>query len=248
MITNNPRGVNRLMPLRYPRFFLFLMILLLPGVVFFTQPRQAHAARPEFPAPKWLDHVSVSNQMVINGLPSSVQYFEAYRKVEDLLDYYRKRWNDGGAGKPAYREIEVPPWHIIAKLDGQFLYTVQAQENGAFSIRGYLAIADLKSAEKSNRISSETPMMRGSRILNHSTSIDPGKKGQILMLMNSFSITGNAEYYRDYFQERGWAKLVDMENERAQILSFKKYGRETHLVISHIDSETQIVMNIVETD
>jgi hypothetical protein len=125
---------------------------------------------------------------------------------------------------------------------------VQAQKNGPFSIRGYLAIGDLKGAGEKNRIIRDTPMMQGSRVINHSTSIDPGRKGRTLLLANSFSIAGNSEYYRNHYRERGWAKLVDMESEQARVLTFKKHSREAHLVIQHLGGETRIVMNTVEPD
>lgn len=248
MITNNRKRSIRRMFLR-PSGILFLIRLLAwAAVLSYIQAVPVQAARQEFPAPKWLENVSVSDQMIINGLPSSVQYFEAFRQLDDLLDYYRQRWQDGRAGKPGYREMEAAPWHIITKLDGRYLYTVQAQKNGPFGIRGYLAIADLKGAGEKNRTIRDAPMMKGSRVINHSTSIDPGRKGRTLLLANSFSIAGNSEYYRNHYRERGWAKLVDMENEQARVLTFKKRGREAHFVIRHIGDETRIVMNTVEPD
>ncbi len=223
---------------------LFLLTLL--GAFVLGSSKVLHAAAPEFPVPTWLDKVTVSGQMNINGLPSSVQYFEAYRGLDDLLDFYRQQWSGGRKNKPGYREATIPPWHIISNLDGQYLYTVQSQQDGQFGIKGYLAIADLKDAEKNKDPGKHAPKMKGSRVINHSTSIDPGQQGETLIIVNEFSITSNSEFYRNYYQQRGWAKLVDMEQKQARALTFKKSGQEAHLVIQHLGGDTQIVMNVVQ--
>jgi hypothetical protein len=206
----------------------------------------AHAALEEFPAPSWLNRIQVGEKMIINGIPSVVQHFEAYKELNELLEFYRKEWNGSASGTAGYREAQVAPWYIISRLEGSYLYTVQVQEEGAFKIRGYLAIADLKAMKKTLKNDSLIPQMRGSRIINDVTSFDPGKKGRTLMLVNTFSVASNANFYRSHYLERGWAIQMDTNSEEAFVMVFKKRNKETHLVINHIQGSTQIVMNIVE--
>ena len=206
----------------------------------------AHAAPEEFPAPSWLNRVQVGEKMIINGIPSVVQHFEAYEEINELLEFYRKEWNDSTSETPGYREAQVAPWYIISRLEGSYLYTVQVQEEGAFKIRGYLAIADLKAMKKTLKNNSLVPRMSGSRIVNDVTSFDPGKKGRTLMLVNTFSVASNANFYRNHYLERGWATQMDSNSEEAFILVFRKRSKEAHLVLNHIQGSTQIVMNIVE--
>lgn len=223
-----------------------LLRVIVLSLLFSLLPRQVHATADDFPMPGWLDTVTVGEQMIINGLPSSVRYFEAPRDIDDLLDFYRRQWRHaGGKSSPGYREAEVLPWHIISRLDGRYLYTVQVQESGPFTISGYLAVTDLKTASRKNH-EINAPKMSGSRLLNRSTSVDPGKTGHTLMIANAYSLTGNLQYYRDYYRERGWIKLVDMEVDESRVLAFRKRNRESHLVLQHIGEATQIVMNLVE--
>jgi len=228
-----------------PRRSLLLNLLFALLLVSALSPEKSCAAAKEFPAPRWLDKVFVSDQMTINGLPSSVQYFEAHRKKEDLLEFYRQRWQ---GRKPGFKEIETEEWHILSKLDGRYLYTLQVQESGPFQIRGYLSIGDLKLAQKEPFRNIDAPRMKGSRIINLSTSIDPGKMGTTLMILNDFSPESNAEYYRKHFLNRGWSKIMDMEQKKSMVLTFKRLNRETNLVISNIGGATQVVLNAVEVN
>jgi len=184
--------------------------------------------------------------MIINGVPSVVQYFEAHRETDDLLNFYRKRWKNGNQGKPGYREATFPPWSIVSRLDGNYLYTVQVQESGAFSINGYLAIADLKQMAKQKKESIPVPQMNGSRIVNDVTSFDPGIKGRTLMLTNKYSTVSNSQYYRNYYLERGWGKLMDADSDGTNVMAFRKRSKEAHLVISSLRGSTQVVMNLTE--
>ena len=218
-----------------------LLVLLLLLIVL-SVSNTAHAAPKEFPTPSWLNSVQVSEKMIINGIPSLVQHFEAYNTIDELLDFYRKQWENN----TGYREAEVAPWFVISRLDGPYLYTVQVQQEGAFSIRGYLAIADLKAMKKTLKNDNVVPKMSGSKIINDVTSFDPGKKGRTLMLANKYSVASNSNFYRNYYLERGWATLMDSNSEEAFILVFKKQNEEAHLVINNIQGSTQIVMNIIE--
>ena len=220
---------------------IFLWVVLL-----FAFSSSAHATPKEFPVPSWLNKVQVADQMIINGIPSLVQHFEAYKEIDELLEFYRRQWNDGSSGTPGYREANVSPWHIISRLDGHYLYTVQVQQDEAFNIKGYLAIADLKAMKKPLKSGSRVPLMGGSKIINDVTSFDPGKKGRTLLLINKYSVASNSNFYRNYYLDRGWGKLMDMNSEGAFIMAFAKHNKETHLVINHIEGSTQVVMNIIE--
>jgi len=217
---------------------LFLILLIFCNI--------AHAGPEEFPAPNWLNRVQVSDKMIINGIPSLVQHFEAYNTIDELLEFYRLQWNGSSHGTPGYREAHVAPWHIISRLDGAYLYTVQVQQDGALSIRGYLAIGDLKAMKKTLKNDNVVPRMSGSKIINDVTSFDPGKKGRTLMLVNKYSVVGNSNFYRNHYLERGWSKIMDTSSEDAFIMVFRKHKEEAHLVINNIQGSTQIVMNIVE--
>ncbi len=205
-----------------------------------------HAGPAGFPAPPWLKTTEVADEMVINGLTSQVQYFTADNTIPELLDFYRKHWQDNLSGKQAYKESRAGLWTIISKFDGRYLYTVQVRTQDRFSITGYLAVADIRSVAKNRKKKSTIPKMSGSTILSDSSSRDSGITARTLMLFNTYSAESNSSFYRNYYNSRGWTKTMDTRSQNAFVMTFTKGGKATHLVINHTGTATQVVMNITE--
>ena len=223
-----------------------------PSIIFFSclllilHAGSAHGSAKEFPTPNWLTSSSVAREMIINGIPSTVLQFQSYRKMEELLEFYRQKWNDTTAKKPGYRESNIPPWHIIARLDRQYLYTVQVKEGEDFQITGYLALADLKQIKKPDKHhAAGIPQMNPSQIVNDVTSVDSGISARTLLLANSYSLSSNISYYRNYYEDHGWGMLMDRGEKGGQVLAYRKGGKEAHLVLSRSGGSTAIVMNII---
>ncbi len=200
------------------------------------------------PAPVWMEQTPLAETMVINGLHSTVHYFQANRKLEEVLTFYRTRWDESATGKTGYREAETAPWHVISRLEGRYLLTVQAKANGVFSSDGYLAIADLQQSGTDKTSTSKLPRMQGSEIINDLTSVDPGQRGRTVMLINSYSVASNSDYYRDYYLDRGWGQIAAQESNGAMVLVFSRDGSQAHLVIQSSGDATQVVMNLVDRD
>ena len=201
------------------------------------------------PIPSWVEKVEVADSMIINGLPSTVHYFKSDKGLDELLRFYRQRWDSGDKKKPGYREVEFAPWHIISRLedDKRYLLTVQARSAGPLAAHGYLAIADLKGMKNKSDRGRGIPKMKDSRVVNDLTSFDPGKKGRTVLVVNNYSVASNSAYYRKYYSGRGWGKSIDIEKDGSQVLAFTRFGKEVNVVISqNFSSTTQVVMNIVE--
>ncbi len=223
-------------------FLLLFWVAAIAGI-----PGESRAA-VDIPSPDWLDRTPIANNMVINGLPSMVYYFETSRKMEELLEFYRQRWDESAAKKAGYREATAGPWHVISRLEGRYLFTVQAQQKDSFTTKGYLAIGDLQAIDRHNDPGKGVPKMNGSKVINDLTSYDPGKKGRTLMIANNFSVSGNSDYYRNYYLSRGWGQLIDQAGNDSQVLAYSRYGKEAHLVITKAGGSTMVVMNLIEND
>ena len=221
-----------------------IMLCLLSLTVALAGPGWCFEA--DMPVPDWMETTAVAEKMVINGLPSQVHYFSAQQTVEELLDYYRLRWDDTKAGGKGYREVNAQYWRVISKLQGRYLLTVQARSKDAFTSEGYLAVADLQDIEGKNRETAVTPKMNGSEIINESTSIDGDTRGRTLLIVNSFSTATNSDYYRDHYLSRGWGQVMDQGSDSTRVLVFGRRGRTAHLVIDESGGTTRIVMNLVE--
>lgn len=206
-----------------------------------------HAAA-DFPAPDWLRRTPIAEKMIIHGIPSQVEYFEAERDVDAVLEFYRQRWQGNYAGHAGYREAYVDPWHVISRLEERHLLTVQVRRQSALNADGYLAIADLDEIGAEQSTSDSIPKMAGTKVLNHNTSFDPGKKGEVVMLANKFSVDTNGSFYRDYYRDRGWATLQDQELNDARAMAFRRLGSEVRLVVKKSDMGAVVVINRVTSD
>lgn len=198
------------------------------------------------PAPAWMELTPVAEKMVVGGLPSTVLYFRAKRKPEEVIAFYRKSWDEGGSGRSGYREADGAPWRVISRLEDRYLMTVQVKEKDAFTSDGYLATADLKEVRAESKKAGIIPSLQGSDIVNDLTSYDPGSKSRTVMLVNGYSVARNSDYYRDYYLERGWGQAVDQQKGDSSVLVFGKNGSQSHLVISAAGSKTRVVMNLIE--
>ena len=197
------------------------------------------------PSPPWMERTAIAEKMIVNGIPSTVHYFQAKRSLEEVLIFYRSRWAEDGTGNPGYREAEAPPWHVISRLEDRYLLVVQAKGAAAAS-EGYLAITDLQEIDVKNEMGSNIPRLQGSDVVNDLTSTDPGSKGRTVMLFNGFSVPRNSDYYREYYLGRGWGEVVDQETDDARVLVFGRDGSQAHLVISPSGAKTQVVMTLVD--
>lgn len=205
----------------------------------------ASSAAVAVPSPPWMERSAVAEKLIVNGIPSTVHHFQAQRSLEEVLMFYRSHWAGDGTGTPGYREAEVPPWHVISRLEGRHLLVVQAKKAADVS-EGYLAITDLQEIDVKHELGSKIPRLQGSEVVNDLTSIDPGSKGRTVMLFNGFSVARNSDYYREHYLGRGWGKVVDQETDDARVLVFGSDGRQAHLVISPSGARTQVVMNLVD--
>ncbi len=226
---------------RYYRIFIFWLLFMA-----MTASDVAHAGPAKFPVPDWLTTTQIADEMIINGLPSQVQYFESDNSIPELLVFYRNNWQDKLSESQIYKETQAAPWQIISKFDGRYLYTVQVRSKNPWAITGYLAIADLKAAKKKPKKKPAVPQMSGSTVMSDSSSSDSGTLARTLMLINSYSAESNGSFYRNYYSSRGWTKVMDTQSENTFVLTFKKNSKDAHLVINPTGNTTQIVMNITE--
>jgi len=229
------------MPVQSPR-----NILLLTGFFCLLWTGTA-LGREWIPVPSWMEKTQVADRMVINGLEARVIYFTTDRSSQDVLEFYRQRWDDGTPRRPGYREVRLAPYHILSRLEGTRLLTVQVRDLDPGGSTGYLAETELK-ARKQSDLRIDIPKMNGSRIVNDLTSSDPGRIGRTLLIVNNYSARSNADFYRNYYRTRGWDTLVDNSGDKGQTLVFRRGDTEAHLVISSNFGTTDVVMNIVSKE
>ncbi len=221
------------------RLLLMTCLLALSGLV--------SAAAPDFPAPPDARVTTVSEASTVNGLPISIRRFEVKRPVEWVLKYYRNRWQySAREGVPGYLETEFGEWKMITRSEGDWFMSVQVQPDSFSSSWGHLALSNLKRGSF-KALGSGVPMMNGSKVLNDTPSSDPGRKARTVMLSNSFSVSSNATYYRDYYTGRGWQIAMDMPiaNGKHHALLFKRGTAEAQLTLQPAGDGTAVVANFI---
>lgn len=203
-----------------------------------------YGAAPKLEKPDWLELTEVSKRMDVVGVPSTVYMFSGAYKLEDILSFYRKKWQT--VKKSSVKEKYVEPWHILSSLRGEYLYTLQVKPENGLMVGGYLSFAHVRGAGKKKLVKESVPALAGSRTVNDYTMQDPGKKGRVVLLTNSQSVTVNHDYYSNYYTNKGWQTDVSQKTQDSSVQVFRTRGKESHVVISRQYGKTQVVINLVE--
>ena len=66
------------------------------------------------------------------------------------------------------------------------------------------------------------------------------------MIVNDYSVQSNSAFYRKYYSDRNWSQLIDLPQQGGQVLAYRRFGTEAHLVINKNFGTTQIVLLLVE--
>ncbi|MEM9174054.1 MAG: hypothetical protein AAGC67_02380 [Myxococcota bacterium] len=222
---------------------LFAAALLVSGLL---ASSLAEAGLPSFPAPPGADVVDVSSGMNLNGANVSIRRFETDDTVEEVTDYYKRRWSRGPDGELGYREALTDVWYVLSHLDGEHLLALQIQPASDGGSWGYLSVSDLPEqilgeGGKKGRAPA-FPSMAGSVVLDDQGSKDPGKKGRVLALSNDFSPTGNATFYRDHYRALGWKSDMDVASEAGHALTYSTRGKTVRIVIQGTEEGGSVVV------
>jgi len=224
-------------------------ILLFAGLLALLAQPGAHAASVDFPAPPRARVQWVSSNMVYNGRTMQVRKFESNLPAGRVLEYYRNIWEDGFEGRPGFIESDaMAPWRMISRITDDYLLTVQVLAKNNDST-GFLTASLLDEVfQEVDELGRDFPMMRGSKVANDIRTPDTGKDGRTLFLSNDFTVNGNANYYRDYYDLRGWR--IDMDKAPSQgdqhVLAFSKGRQKVNIVITKNNERTFVVANSIE--
>jgi hypothetical protein len=204
------------------------------------------AAQQKFPVPPGATLVAVEDQLNYEGITLQVRKFDIEMSMEEVLNFYRQTWQG------EFVENDIPPWKMISTKQGDRFYTVQIQPTGPGACWGYLGVSDLpKVLEQGKTLGGNKrffPMMNGSQIVNDMDHHDIGKKGRTLLITNHFSVTSNAEYYRGFYTDKGWSKVVDVSGEpgKNHVLMFQQGSQQVSLTIDKVEQKTNIIVNDVK--
>ncbi len=223
--------------------------IMIAGLAVLLFGSRGHAGSPEFPAPPRAQVQWVSSNMVYNGRTMQVRRFNSRLPAGRVLEYYRNLWRDGFKDRPGFIESDaMVPWRMISRITDDYLLTVQVMAEGNDST-GFLAASALDEVfQNVDDLGDGFPMMRGSKVVNDIQTPDMGKDGRTLFLSNEFSVNGNANYYRDHYDLRGWRVDMDKSPSRGDqhVLAFSKGRQKVNIVITRNQDLTFVVANSIE--
>lgn len=188
----------------------------------------------------------VASNMVMNGVPMAINELRWNEPPEQLLRFYRGRWE--ALGQKVF-ETPVGEWRTVGTLDGECYYTVQvkAAEDGSYALVGVTrAPRNAASAEPGKGF----PMLSGSRVANDIEHKDGIKNARTLLLNNRFSIEANASFYLRALAGQGWEVMMDRsvatEKGPSRVLVWRRGGEEASMTIGRSAGGAMVVANIVD--
>ena len=199
-------------------------------------------ATPYFPLPPNSESMSISQKLVVNSIPMQTRQFTSKLSEERVVEFYKDLWQkDLEPGVPGYQISKMmPPWVVISRIEDEHLLTVQVKKVNSGSI-GYIAISDLI-PNKKYTIGKNIPKPNKTHILNDIYSEDGSKKGRTTTLKNAHSLSSNVNYYRNYYDQRGWLEVMDHEVaiDHSYTLRYRNMNKHITLVITRGDGHTYI--------
>lgn len=211
------------------------------------------AGAPDFPPPPGAAVEWVGKDLEVNGIKSAIRAFHSKKPIEDIVKFYRSEWKKPvEKDKPGFMEtIDAAPWYIISRVEDGYLLTVQVQvqENDQSASWGYLSMSPLPGArDKVKQFGASVPKIPGSYVINEMKSDDPGKEATTVIISNTNSVNGNAAFYRQHYQGKGWTTETDRKlgSREAHSLVFKNRRSRVTIMLLEDKNFTRIVINAVK--
>lgn len=210
------------------------------------------AGQPDFPAPPDARVETVGNNVVVSGNAMYIRQFSTGDRMEKVNRFYYRKWARGeDRREPGYVESDaMAPWHIISRVEDGYLMTVQIQPADNGGSWGYLAMSRVDREKPAWDGSPEIPRMSDSRVLHHMESEDTGQQGQTVLMSNPHSLASNVNFYRRYYETRGWR--VDLNQDipvaRMHILAFTNGRYKINIMLTGDGSKTNVVVNRISHD
>ncbi len=214
------------------------------GMIFF--PLSEGLARNEFPPPPDAYVEVIAPSVTSRGVTMHIRRIEVEAGIEVVLSFYRELWGDTA------KETHMPPWRMIGRIDDGYYHNVQLQTRGEMTW-GYLSTSNLPAQVRKNKpqpvLTRFFPMMNGSTVIDDQVHEDPGKTGRVIILVNSFSVKSNHNFYRRHFQAKGWTIVMDEQTEprgKSYAMHANLGSKSVSMTIAQQDGQTTIVANEVQ--
>lgn len=201
--------------------------------------QNALAGWPQVPEPPQSKLSKLADEVYVNGVPMSITHFNSYLSSRQVLSYYRTRWSDN------FAESDSKQWQQISQFKNEYLITVQVQDNSSNGSHGRINISKV-SRQKQKKLGKGVPMMADSIVLNEVITKDKLNTSTMLLLINKSSVEENVGFYKTYFDENDWRKIIDKNTlKQGAALVYKNETDELSVTVKKINGMSSVVLNKV---
>ncbi|MBQ0945564.1 hypothetical protein KAK07_19650 [Ideonella sp. 4Y16] len=190
----------------------------------------------------------VTNDAVVNGLPTRLQHFVSELTPREVFDFFEREWARRSVGAP--RRVDTGGWMALSTLAGGLLVAVQVREHPEG--RGCEGLISWGQVQGLRRDLAPTwlPRFSDHHIAQSMASTDGPVRSERVTLVSRAPFEVQVRRWRDHWQRQGWRATFDRESPadaetgRSWLASFERPPRSVDVVISWQPQEQRGVATI----
>lgn len=190
----------------------------------------------------------VTQDAVVNGLPTRLQHFNSELTPGEVLAFYEREWARMAAGAP--RRVDLGGWLALSTVAGGLQVAVQVRDHAeGRGSEGLISWGNVQGL-KPDLAPPWLPRFADSRIAQSMASTDGPVRSERVTLVSSASFEVQVRRWRDHWQRLGWRTLYDRESPggtaegRSWLASFERPPQSVDVVISWQPQEQRGVTTI----
>ena len=219
----------------------------------------AHAfAKPDWPELPFPDNsrvISVAENMTFNGVPMKIWELKTTMHPDRLEQFYANIWEADKSkvpkGAPPFVKSRVQGATILSRVEGEFMITVQFDQEEQKSSSRKRSASSLQAARESNlhstsaqvgisRLLEERPIIvlgkgfilpSDAKVMNDIEAFDGDKKSRTILASSAMSVNSVLSFYKSALERKGWSTPFPDLGIPTQGLLYEKAGQEMNISI-----------------
>lgn len=226
------------MPLIY--FFVFTFCLV---VSIFSSAQNID----QYAFPNGVQVKKMSEDMVLNGMTTSIYFLETKKSELDLIEVMKNFWVDKkNKNSPTFLIKETNELIILSRYDGSVLYTLQCQKNGfkeeSLIKEGIFSVAQLKKKQIKNNTFNDVSFISG-RVISESISEDELKSVKVISFLDKKNKTIFTDYLLKKLYNNGWELKNQIGNQSFHSVTAVKMNHYLSVIFTdHLSSTLGVVV------
>lgn len=196
------------------------IVVALAGLLLLGSVQASDRIMPGLTA-KW-----IAKDMVINGVPASMQSIEGRVRLDDVLRYYRNAWEG------RLDERVEGNWRVLATRDRRQFVSLRLRSGGP-GVEGVLTVS-LDPSLATPNVASELLVPAGLVRLAHQSFRDPGVDGENLTLMSHRSVAYERQAFESLYRSDGWSSIENRATQSVydgRVMQFLRGKQQVRVVL-----------------